>query len=102
MGESYVQRTSYNEYVLSVYYLESKSDRFECYGVIIVLLFVVFKKVVNEPIVHFSIVVTGMLFLNYVADLEPAGAEAEADNKVVPTYLSFQLENTHSENVPIE
>ena len=100
MGESYVQRTSYNEYVLSVYYLESKSDRFECYGVIIVSFFVVIKKVVNEPIVHFSIVVTGMLFLNYVADLEPASAEV--DNKVVPTYLSFQLEDLHSENGPIE
>ena len=43
---------------------------------------------------------TGILFLNYVAGLEPAGAEA--DNKAASTYLSFQLEDTHSANVSIE
>lgn len=75
----------------------SNSDRFECYGVIIVAPLIVLKKFAKEPAVHFSIVVTGMFFLNYVADLE--AVDRVAVKEVQPTYLSYQSEEVLPEDI---
>jgi len=80
-----------------MYYCGNKSDRFECYGVIIVALLVVFKKVAKEPIVHFSIIVAGILFLNYVANLK--AVDSVTANEEQPEYFTFQLEGILSEDI---
>jgi len=74
-----------------------KSNRFECHGVILVAPLMVFKKVAKEPAVHFSIVVTGMFFLNYVADLEAVDRVVVSEER--STYSSSQLEEILSEDI---
>jgi len=57
----------------------------------------VFKKVAKEPVVHFSIVVTGMFFLNYVADLEAVDRVVVSEER--STYSTSQLEEILSEDI---
>ena len=74
-----------------------KSDRFECHGVILVAPLVVFKKVAKEPVVHFSIVVIGILFLKYVADLK--AVDSVTINEEKPKYFASQFDGTLSEDI---
>lgn len=59
--------------------------------------FITLKKVAKAPVVHLSFVLTGMLFLNYVADLEVI--DKEVTNEEQSKYFKYQLEEILSKDI---
>jgi len=59
--------------------------------------FITLKKVAKAPVVHLSFVLTGMLFLNYVADLE--AIDRKVVNEERSKIFKYQLEEILSKDV---